>query len=81
MAPGPKRSASSKRNDNSWVTSTLYLRDTSKDRMARYLTLRDLVGGNGPADQSEVIDAALVAYLDKELPKLELAAMKHLQAG
>lgn len=72
--PGPKRSATSKRNDPNWRANTMYLREETKAQLERYLHLAKLDSrpkANHPDDQSELMDQALQEWLAKRLPKLE----------
>lgn len=71
--PGPKPKATSKRNDPAWAPATLFLRTETRDQLQRYIHLAklDQGGGQHPADQSEVVEAALSAWLAKHLAKLE----------
>lgn len=71
---GPKRSATSKRNDPAWRANTMYLRDETKAQLERYLNLTKLDSRpdqQHPGDQSELMDLALQEWLAKRLPKLE----------
>jgi hypothetical protein len=77
--PGPKRSASSKRNSPEWAAATLFLRVEHQERMAKLLHLIAATKTTGePTDQSEVIAAALGDYLDQHLPRIEQLAVKSL---
>lgn len=79
MTPGPKPSANSKRNSPDWATATLFLRVEQKERMAKLLHLIGMTKAEGePSDQSELVAAALDAYLDQHLPRLEQMAVKSL---
>jgi hypothetical protein len=70
--PGPKPKATSKRNDPDWVAATFYLKVDTKAQLDRYLALTKLdTDGDHPADQSELIELALAAFLGKQMPKLE----------
>ena len=78
MPPGPARSSSSKRNSVDWLTATLYLRREHKASMERFLALRKLTSATGPADQSELIAAALEQWLAQQLPAMEQSGMRDL---
>jgi hypothetical protein len=76
MTPGPKPSANSKRNDPSWKPATLFIREDMRDGIQKLLALQSLTKTSGPKDQSEIIDAALRAFLGAELDRLELLYRK-----
>jgi hypothetical protein len=71
--PGPKPKATSKRNDPAWAPATLFLKTETRDQLQRFIHLAklDKSGQELPGDQSEVVEAALSAWLAKQLPKLE----------
>jgi hypothetical protein len=74
--PGPKPSAASKRNSPDWAPATIFLRGDMRDGIQKFLALQSLTKASGPKDQSEIIDAALRAFLVAELDRLELLYRK-----
>lgn len=58
-----KPRASSKRS--TWKACTFYLPAETKARLKRVLLQRELTGAAGPADQSEAINEALLAWLEQ----------------
>lgn len=60
---GRKPSASSKRQG--WIARTYYLRPETAERLRRYVLQQQLEGG-AAVDGSEVVDAALSAWLDQQ---------------
>ena len=73
--PGPKPKATSKRNDPDWVAFTAFMQKERRAEVQRYINLISLLPekekAKFPADQSEMIEEALAAYLRTRLPKLE----------
>lgn len=60
----PPPSKTSKRQ--SWKVATFYMRPETKARLERVLLERKLTGGSGAADQSEAIEEALQAWLERQ---------------
>lgn len=59
----PKPTSTSKRS--SWKACTFYLPAETKARLKRVLLQQELAGTGGAADQSEAINEALLAWLEK----------------
>jgi hypothetical protein len=60
---GRKPSAGSKRQG--WIARTYYLRPETAGRLKRYVLQQQIEGG-AVVDGSEVVDAALAAWLDRQ---------------
>ena len=58
-----RRRAASKRS--TWKACTFYLPAETKARLKRVLLQQELAGTGGAADQSEAINEALLAWLEK----------------
>jgi hypothetical protein len=58
-----RRSATSKRS--TWIACTFYLPAETKARLKRVLLQQELAGTGSAADQSEAINEALLAWLEK----------------
>jgi len=72
--PGPKRKATSKRNDPNWRAQTFYLQEGTKAAIDRFLAMTKLDSdpkANHPADQSELIDAAITEWINRRSERLE----------
>ena len=81
--PGPARRSESKRNDPThWRPATLFLRTERKAALERFIHLAKLDGDvTLPADQSELVDRALEAWLYVALPPLERRVIGTAQEG
>ena len=72
---GPKPSPKSKRNAPRWLASTLFLTAEAKEAMGEIQALQKLLKMD-VQDQSDLINAALEAYLPAEKDRLELKYRK-----
>ena len=60
-----------KRSNASWAGGTFHLQNTTRDRLRKLMHLiRSLGEYEGSADMSEVIDQALIAWLDQHEPEI-----------
>ena len=69
--PGPKRQKDSKRNDPNWTSFTAFCNPTTKERIQNLVHLAKTAGDEKISDQSDALEAALTAYLDKQEKRLK----------
>ena len=64
--PGPKRQKASKRNDpENWESFTAFVHPSTKKRVGDLVHLAKTAGDFKVGDQSDIMEAALTAYLNK----------------
>lgn len=68
--PGPKQNPESKRNSDGWVPVTAFLTPGTRTRLQNAIHRLKNVGVQSPADQSEVLELAVTAWLDQVEPVL-----------
>lgn len=68
--PGPKPNPDSKRNSDDWVAVTAFLTPSTRTRLQDAIHRLKNVGIQSPADQSEVLELAVTAWLDQVEPVL-----------
>ena len=76
MKPGPKPSASAKRNDPAFTAGTWYLRTSTRDALQWAANASKLT--DNPLDQSDILQAAVEQYLAGMTP--QAAAKVHKAA-
>ena len=69
--PGPKRQKDSKRNDPNWTSFTAFCSPATKERIQKLVHLAKTAGDSKITDQSDALEAALTAYLDKQEKRLK----------
>lgn len=69
--PGPKRQKESKRNDPNWTSFTAFCNPATKERIQNLVHLAKTAGDSKITDQSDALEAALTAYLDKQEKRLK----------
>lgn len=70
--PGPRRQRESKRNDpENWSSFTAFCHPTTKQRVQDLVHLAKTAGDQKIGDQSDVMEAALTAYLDKQEKRIK----------
>jgi len=74
MTPSPRRSSGSKRNDPDQAAGTWYLTRQQRDDL-QWAANTSKVSGE-PLDQSDILQAALEAYLPDLLTKLAALAQQ-----
>ena len=86
--PGPQPKPESKRNSDDWVAFTAFLTPATRKRLQDAIHSLKKIGVPSPADQSEVLELAVTAWLDQVEPVLiqvdaaQLAkAMKKIRWG
>ena len=68
--PGPRPNPESKRNSDGWVPVTAFLTPATRSRLQDAIHRLKLSGIQSPADQSEVLELAVTAWLDQCEPLL-----------
>ena len=68
--PGPTKNPESKRNDPNQTALTAYCSVKTRDRLQHCIHLAAIAGPPFPANQSDILEAALTSYLDALEPEL-----------
>ena len=80
--PGPKRQRDSKRNDpDNWESFTAFCHPSTKKRVGRLVHLAKSAGDLKVGDQSDIMEAALTAYLTKQEKRIEALFAKEYGGG